>query len=289
MPFSLKLFSGAWVQKKNSYYLKLAASYLRTGKEFNHLGRQQNILEESGSSTNNTFRDFRIIGYFEYGLTNRLTITSDFLFKFLASEWISNETYFQDERFLLNTIGFADLTISTRYVVLNRATVISIQPGFILPLGYDTTPENDGPRLGNGEIAFQTYLLFGQSFYPLPVYLTGGIGYRFRGGELHDEILLNAEAGFTKDKFLIKLYFEGIKNTIAPPDIFGQTLELPLPGGVGVTPDILFGDQDFAKISPSIIYYLNKNISMQFELTKVAFGKNIISGTSYTFGIIFEK
>lgn len=287
--FSTTLHSGAWGQKKKSYYLKFAASYLRSGKEFNYLGQKQDILGEDASSTNNVFRDFSLIGYFEYGISDRLTVTGNFLFKFLASEWISQERYYQGQRFLLNSVGFADLTVSARFVFLDNPLVLSVQPGVVIPLGYDTTPENDGPRLGNGETAFQALLLFGKSLYPLPLYVTGGGGYRARGGELHDEILYNFEAGYSKDRVLVKLYLEGVKNTVAPPDIFGQTIELPLPGGGGVTPNILFGDQDYIKLSPSVVYKLNSTLSAQFELTDVLYGKDIISGISYTFGIILEK
>ncbi|MFQ5584369.1 MAG: hypothetical protein ACE5GL_08040 [Calditrichia bacterium] len=287
-PLSTTLHSGAWGQKKKSYYLKFAASYLRSGKEFNYLGQEQDILGEDASSTNNVFRDFSLIGYFEYGISNRLTITGDFLFKFLASEWISQERYYEGQRFLLNSVGFADLTVSARFVFMDNPLVLSFQSGIVIPLGYDTTPENDGPRLGNGETAFQALLLFGKSLYPLPLYITAGAGYRSRGDDLHDEILYNFEVGYSKNRLLVKLYLEGVKNTVAPPDLFGQTIELPLPGGGGVTPNILFGDQDFIKLSPSFVYKLNSNLSAQFELTDVLYGKDIISGISYTFGIIVE-
>ena len=43
---SNQVWSGAWVQKKEGYYLKISANYFETGKEFNYQGDKLNILEE---------------------------------------------------------------------------------------------------------------------------------------------------------------------------------------------------------------------------------------------------
>ncbi|NIP24003.1 MAG: hypothetical protein GWO38_09335, partial [Phycisphaerae bacterium] len=88
---------------------------------------------------------------------------------------------------------------------------------------------------------------------PLPIYVTGGFGYRFRNEPLHDEMFFNAEAGLTMGEALIKVSLDGLQNTSTPPDIYGQTVQLPLPGGGGEVPIRLFGDQDFTKLNAGII------------------------------------
>ncbi len=282
------VFAGAWVQKKNGYYLNITASYLFTRKEFNHKGEKRDILEDFTSSKDNSFRDVSFTAYLEYGPTNSLTLIANLPFKVLTSKWISTENYFRGEEFVLNTRGFADFTLSAKYALIRDPFVISIQEGVILPLGYDLTPNNDGPRLGNGEIQFESNLMIGKSLYPFPLYISGGIGYRVRGGDLHDEILYSAEVGITLESVILKIYLDGVKSTTTPPDLYGRPIVTPIEGGGGVIPDILFGDQDYLKISPSIIHKFNYNFSIQAELTNIALGKNTISGTGFSLGLIME-
>ena len=89
----------------------------------------------------------------------------------------------------LHTVGFADLTVSGRYALLDASFVVSLQGGVKLPLGYQEQPDNDGAPLGTGDVDFEGHLLVGKSLFPIPAYLTGSIGYRCRTGELHDQVL----------------------------------------------------------------------------------------------------
>ena len=132
-------------------------------------------------------------------------------------------------------------------------------------------------------------MLIGKSLFPFPAYLTGGVGYRRRSGPLQDQILFTAEGGYSFGSVLVKVTFDGLKSTIAPPDIVGQPVTTPLPGGGGAFPNIIQGDQDIFKINPSIIVNLTKQIAMQGEFLHVYAGKNTVSGTSYSLGLIYTK
>lgn len=282
--------AGAWTQKRGGYFLKFSASYLYTTKEFNHLGDRLNIFQERVVYRNTSFQDFNLNAYFEYGLWENATLVANLPFKVLTSDWtelILGGNLTSDVT--ISTVGFSDLSLSLRYRLLRAPLVVSLQGGVKLPLGYDQQPENDGPPLGTGEIDAEGNLLLGASLYPLPVYLTAGAGYRNRGGLLHDEVLYSLEAGVSRGRALLKVTVDGVLSTATPPDIYGRTIVTPLPGGGGVAPNIIVGDQDIQKVSPSIIYQLRDGLALQVEALHIFAGKNTISGTTYSLGVIFSN
>jgi len=75
------------------------------------------------------------------------------------------------------------------------------------------------------------------------------------------KILFTAEGGYSFGPALVKVTFDALKSTIAPPDIVGQPVTTPLPGGGGAFPNVIQGDQDIFKISPSLIVNLTKGVA----------------------------
>ncbi len=285
-----QLFAGAWTQKKNGLYLKISSNYLYTTQEFNHVGDKLEIFQERFAFINTSFRDFNINAYVEYGIDNRFTVIANLPYKILTakrSEVVGDSVV---SRILtLYTLGVSDLSLSARYALFKTPFALAIQGGFKIPLGYDKNPVNEGAPLGTGELDFEGNLLFGKSLYPLPLYLTGGIGYRQRSGALHDQILYTAEAGFQQSIFLFKVTLDGLFSTTTPPDLAGQAIITPLPGGGGAFPNIIVGDQDIHKISPSLIVKVSPITSFQLEALHIFSGKNTVAGTVFSFGVVIIK
>lgn len=282
-----QLFAGAWVQRKHAYYFKLSASYLYTTKEFNHEGERLDIFQERIIYEDTAFRDFAVTAYAEYGLFERLTLVTTLPFKILTSqrtEIIGGGLLARIAT--LHTVGLSDLSVAGRYAFLNGPFALSFQGGMKIPLGYEDKPADDGSPLGTGDVDLEGHLLFGQSLFPHPAYLTGSIGYRWRTGPLHDQILVTAEGGYSIGRVLIKVSFDGLKSTIAPPDIVGQPVTTPLPGGGGALPNIIEGDQDIFKINPSVIYNLTDRIAAQGEILHIVAGKNTVAGTTFSLAFI---
>ena len=278
--------SGAWVQSKRAYYLKLSSSYLSTTREFNYRGARLDLFEEHAGFTDGSFLDFNLTTYLEYGLSDRVTVVSNLQYKALrASRTGLVGGGALRYREILHTNGLADLSLSLRYALLVSPLALSLQGGTKMPLGYDKTPSNDGPPLGSGEVDGEVHVLAGKSLYPLPLYLSADLGYRRRGGRLHDEILYAVEAGYTAGRLLFKVGLDGVENTSTPPDIYGQTVVTPLPGGGGVLPDLVVGDQHVAKLSPALIYTLNPGLLLQADAFHVLAGENTLSGTTFALGI----
>jgi hypothetical protein len=279
--------AGAWGQKEGSYFLKVGSSYFSTTEEFNHLGDRLQILEEQTAFEDASFRDTNLNLYLEYGLTSNATFVGTLPFKGLRSE---REVLFgggiESNREVVNTVGFGDITLSVRRKLLSDPLALSVQAGVKLPLGYARRPANDGPPLGSAKPDGEIHLLAGRSLWPLPSYVTGSAGFRRRGGSLHDELVYGMEAGYTVGPVLVKIALDGVRNRSTPPDIAGQTVVTPLPGGGGVLPNLVVGDQHITKLNPGIIYSLSPGRAVQAELLHVLAGTNTLSGTVFSVGLI---
>lgn len=285
-----KIYAGAWPQKKHGIHLKLSSSYFHTTKEFNHEGDRLDIFQERIIYEDTSFREFAIRAYAEYGLTDRLTLIGKLPFKVLRSkrtELIGGGALARIATLYTNGVG--DLTVLGKYGLVNGPWALSLQGGFKIPLGYEELPADDGSPLGTGDFDLEGHLLLGKSLYPLPAYLTTRIGYRWRSDELHDQVVLQAETGYTAGRFFVKFVFEGVKSTVTPPDLVGQPVVTPLPGGGGALPNIIEGDQDIFKINPSVSFSFNRKWSVQGELIHIFAGKNTVAGAAYSLGLIFEK
>lgn len=283
-------YAGAWTQKKHGYYLKLSVNYLHTTKEFNHEGDKLNIFQERIVYQNASFRDFNVTAYAEYGFTDKFTAIASVPFKILRSkrtELVGGGLLARIAT--IYTLGVSDLTLLGRYKLLDRGMVLSLQGGVKLPLLYDESPADDGAPLGTGHVDLEGQLLVGKSLYPLPVYLTTGVGYRKRTGDIHDQVFSSAEAGYTFGKLLIKVTWDGLWSTVTPPDIVGAPVTTPLPGGGGALPNVIVGDQNIFKISPAIILNLSKRLSVQGDVLHIYGGKDTVAGTIFSFGVILQK
>ena len=183
-----QLFAGAWTQKKNGYFLRIYSSYFFATDEFNYRGDELKLFEEHLGYENGYFRDISIVIYSEYGLTDNFTLIAELPFKSLTMKRTVTSFYASDE--VATTSGFADLTLSGKLSLIDAPLAISVQGGVMIPLGYSKEPENNGPRLGSGDINYEGHILLGSSFYPIPMYFSGSAGYRYRTGSLHDEIII---------------------------------------------------------------------------------------------------
>ena len=281
------IFAGAWTQKKNGYYLRIYSTYLFAQNEFNYRGENQELYEEQLAYRDNYFKDVSLVIYSEYGFTDYFTFVGELPFKSLTTKRTVASFYGGDE--IATTSGFADLGLFGKLSILDSPLALSIQAGARIPLGYSEVPQNNGPRLGTAEMSYEGHVHIGSSFYPLPMYFSGSVGYRHRSGELNDEVILTGEIGWTLGPIFIKTYVEAIRNVVTPPDIYGQPIVTPLPGGGGVLPDIIIGDQHLTKVIPSVTVNLSKSLGVQFEIIEPLVGRNALNGTTYSLGLVLHN
>ena len=261
-------FAGAWTQNRGGYYFKVGASYLNSTIDIDANGEQ---IQKANMGE---LRDLNYSTYLEYGLLDRLTLVSSVPYKRL-----------QDTRTLrdLNEVitgtalerrwGFGDMEMRLRWLLADKPMVASIAVGGKIPLWYDDDPNTRVP-LSSKKMDADVRLLLGQSLYPLPIYATGEMGYRIRGGNISNEWFYALEAGITVGRFLFKGYLSGIRT-------FGTC------NPVGEVE--LIGDQNILKLSPGLIYRLTNWLELSVEMIHIAAGCNTTAGNTFLFGMAFKR
>ena len=261
-------FAGAWTQNRGGYYFKVGASYLNSTIDIDANGKQ---IQKANMGE---LRDLNYSTYLEYGLLDRLTLVSFVPYKRL-----------QDTRTLrdLNLVvtgtalerrwGFGDMEMRLRWLLTDKPIVASIAVGGKIPLWYEEDPNTRVP-LSSKKVDADVRILLGQSLYPLPIYVTGEVGYRIRGGDFSNEVFYALEAGITVGRFLFKGYLSGIR-TLGTCNPVGEVE--------------LIGDQSILKLSPGLIYRLTDWLELSVDMIHIAAGCNTTAGNTFLFGIAFKR
>lgn len=248
------LFAGAWAQPKGHYYTKLTLIYSKADGLY-------------GINFPAEFSDYSLYFYGEYGLLDRTTV----IFNLPSIKRSINEANSVQGK----TTGFlaGDFEIQAKYQFLDKPLVASALIGTKIPTIYKV---EDFPPLGNGETDFDAKLLLGASLYPIPAYLTGDVGYRFRGGDFIDEINFNFEAGYTfVDKYLVRFAATGIRSA---KDSQGNSNLLGFPLA-----------QKQYRIGGGIIYKLSSNFEFDVTYLKTIAGDNIPKSNEVFIGLAFKN
>lgn len=270
-------YAGAWVQKKHDYFFKLSGTYLYTTEEYDSDGNIQDIRAQDTLITNTSYRELTATGYLEYGVTDRFTLVANLPFKVVTSKRTELPEPDRPQRNVeAVTGGLSDLTLSGRFLLTSSSLPVSLQAGVKIPLGYDPSPPDQGTPLGSGKVDVEANLLLGASFYPVPAYVTGGIGYRLRGGAgISNEYLYQIELGFTPGKWLVKGTLDGIYSTTKPHVQSSSTTTI-------TNPDIL-------KIIPTVGYAFTERFALGAEMFHTLEGKNTVTGTTYVLAVVFTR
>jgi hypothetical protein len=274
--------AGAWTQAAGGHYLELESSYVKASYERNHLGERVPIFAERLNFSDATYEEVNARLYGEYGATGRLTLIGKLFAKYAEEKRTEiGGVYFDNFRNNTWSLGLGDLTAGARLGLLGHPVVASVESQVKIPLGYDASPDNATPPIGNGEVDADVRLLLGRSLGR--IYVTGGAGYRVRGGVFHDEYLYELEVGSETRNWFLQMKFEGVENTMKPQDLAGTTIELPLPGGGGAFP-VIVGDQNWSKLRGAVARRIG-NTWLKLTLIDVVAGKNTIDGTEVAIGL----
>ncbi len=281
------LFAGAWTQKKGSYYLEVSSSYSQSGSEFDFRGDKQDILADFSFYQNTSYRELRFDAYGEYSLNDRFTLVGYVPLKHaIDKRRIVGVGYLDNTDRTTTTTGLGDARLGARIRLWQNAVAVSVESAFKLPLGYDTSNQNEGPALGTGEIDWQNMLWLGSSFANVPIYTTGHIGFRKRNGVFNDEIIYHFEVGYTPGPLSFKLALNGVQNTGELRDIYGEEVITPLPGGGGELPVRIFGDQDFTKFNFDINWQATPSLALKLKTFNTPIGKNVVAESIVALAVV---
>ncbi len=269
--------AGAWTQADKGYYFKLSGNYLNTTTEFDSDGNEIDMFAtiEDEDRSDGEFRDVNVSAYVEYGVMDGVTLIGNVAVKNVSSRYVLNQDTGSRREIDGSTFGLGDLTAGFRYRIAARPVALAIQASAKLPLGYDLEPPAGEPPLGNGEGDAEVKALAGYSFFPAPVYVTGGVGIRGRGGDAENEMLYEAEIGWSTPALLAKI-------TV---DIVRSRGEIAAGGDFAA----VTGEADYLKLLPGIAALIAEGTWFTADVIHVMDGRNTLAGTTFSIGVAYTR
>ncbi len=256
--------AGAWTQKKGRAYYKMDFRYLNSTKMYNSDGVKVPIPE---------FTDMTIGIFGSYGITDDLTTFINFnAFKTVSLDTLSSAVGFDTD---VKNIGDLDIGFKYGFAHFGK-TVISAKLIFGLPTGI-STPDG-GLWTGSGNFNQLLGLEAGHSFYPLPIYLSGGVAFNIRTNGFSDEFKYIIEGGykFTK-KLSLTLRFHGV--------VSFKNGDPKVKGGFGM----FSNNQEYIAYNAELVYKISNGFGIKGYYESGTNGKNIISAPVFNVGIYFTN
>lgn len=262
--------AGAWTQKRGRGFYKLEGRFIYAQRFFEPDGKIIDIP---------TLSDYTTSFYGEYGLSHRVTLIAyvPFYKRIALNRQIgepSGFVYFAGD----SVSGFADSDVGVRFgLKQNRATVLSTRVMFGLPLGKDE--QQNGLLTGDGEFNQLLALELGHSFYPLPLYFSGELGFNNRTQGFSDELRYAAELGYTFwGNATLAMKFVGVASLKNGAD--------NVRGGMG---GLYANNVSYLALGPSLFLQLNKNVGVTAGIDGATYGQNVLAAPSYSLGIYFKN
>ena len=178
--------AGAWTQPKGTNWLKIGFMFQDTTERYFIDGSRIPYFFDGRNQTRALF--------FEYvrGMTDRWDVKVQFpLFSISFDDFADDRT----------TNGPGDLRVESRFKLVSDPFVATVGGTVKFPTGEFINDAEIVP-VGEGQYDFDVFAEVGRSLWPMPGYVTGKIGYRFRQEnketqiDFGDELIWHAEFGY---------------------------------------------------------------------------------------------
>lgn len=189
--------SGPWPLKKNGGYAQLGFTYLGYSKFFNHKGQITDLRRP--------VTDFTTQLQVDFGLTDKLTLTTNLPFKYVASSTeisSSDSTYFQDTVQAGGLFGLSNVMLGLKYNIIQKKVLFSA--GLNVEANVAKYDSLTTLRTGASTWVFHPYLSVGTSFFDGKLYTILNAGYRVRFNNYSHQADFNFELGYSWNQ---KTYF----------------------------------------------------------------------------------
>jgi hypothetical protein len=271
--------AGAWTQPPGSFYIKASFSFSSADEQVKALEAEPLL----SFTDKGTVWEGAIYLYGEYGLPvpipGGLTVFGSLPYKFLEID---------SERALRRTEGIGDLTLGVRWGIPADLGpfVLSLQVDGKIPTGYTANlPEGELiPWLGNGVFELTSSLLVGFSAYPIPIYATGGFGFRYRGADENQfgEIDFENELPWSFELGGDILGYVLLRATVDGIVALGDTSALEV---AALTPPAA----DIVRVGGGIIVTLFDHLQINADYNRNVAGTNYLLADGFTFGVAWAQ
>jgi len=270
----------AWTKPQGEGYFKLGQQIVRASRFFNPEGDVIDIR---------TTGVYQTVAYGEIGITDRLTAVFNApLFirstlNRLEDRQSGEEIDAGDE---LNGIG--DIQFGLKWGLIQSGPIVwSVSADVKTPLGDNTGGRTELLQTGDGAWGMFIMTDVSHSFYPSPFYISGGLGYNWRGNatldysngaqdvNYADGFRWRAELGFTPGNFLLALK---VNHLIA----------LENGDDVGNSSSSLFGNNiSYLALTPEVGYTIAGKVGFSAGVGTVLTAENILAAPNWQVGIYY--
>lgn len=250
----------AWPRETGQLYAYFGATTFSSRTQFDVKGNREPFPGRS-------FRESGDNLYLELGLGKRFTFVSTVPRKKVQVEGLFNEFTSQ---------GLADLDVRIRYSIpIREGLFLGVDGGAFVPLGYD---RQDFPQLGSGHVDALVNGSLGLALgFLRGGFLNADLGYRFRGGEIANEIPYSLKVGaFPHPRVGIFLFARGWKSTAD----FARAAD---------TAGFLVADSESLSAGGELYLKLSRHFDLNGSWAHVVSGRNVLAGDTYTLGVAFHS
>lgn len=269
------LAAGPWPRPKGGGYAQLSATYIGYDKIF---GPNSDVVDLRRRMT-----DVTIQAYVEYGLTDRLTFSTNLPLKYVASSGDVNPTdFFSDTLPSGDAVGLNSVMMGFKYNIINKKVLFTAGlNGEANVALYDSVSTiRTGPRT----FVIHPYLSAGTTFGKY-FYTQLEAGYRVRLNGYSDDIDLGYELGYSWNQ---KTYF-----ILA---VRGRISTLNGSYDNDVTTENPFGRDIHTNIDPNNQQYIGYGLKFIQKIKKVhinagvysGYGQLVAAAPSFNLGVAYE-
>lgn len=248
-------FAAGWTQPKGKTQAIVTARYYTTDEYFDNSGHSQ---------SQPTYDKYEINPYFEYGLTDTITLGANVFLDYVSQDVpgaLQSDNY-----------GLSDTELFARFrVYKDEANVFSLQPLIKLPSVYS---RSGSPRSGGDQTDIELAAQGGHNFslVGVPAFTTLSAAYRHRFEDPADQVKLDWVVGaHLTDRFMLlpQLSYTGRVNAPVNP-AFTQSGS---------------DDYNLLKLQLSAVYSITPDWSAELGVFDHVSGKNTGSGGGVTLAV----
>lgn len=247
-----------WVEEPGKGWVALAVYHHDTRERFGPEGDAEALLSDGHAVTTSSFATIAL------GLAETVDVWSQVSFHRLS---------YNDAAANRSSSGIGDIKLWLRAAPLKwlgSEVPFAVRAGFKLPVS-DFDVDADEVALGDGQRDWEVMAELGHSFWPLPFYASGWIGYRLREEnaserDFGNELFYYAQIGGQSGRVGYKLAVDGWNGAAAAASPTGST---------GL-------ERDLMQVLPSLLYDVGGGqveAGMRFALG----GRNVTAGSSFVF------
>ncbi len=253
--------------------------------------RAQEFFNPDGEITDITTTSvYQTMFYGEYGLADRLTLILDI--PLVVRSTINNlestvtGAIIPGDEFT----GFGDVKLGLRYGLVTQGPAIwSVSAKLKTPTGDPVGGNSELLQSGDGAWGVDLMTDVSHSFYPKPLYISGGAGVNLRGtAELEystgsesikysDGVRWRAEFGYTPKNWLLALklnHLIALKNGDA--------------GGPNGSTSLFGNNVTYLAITPEVAYGFTDNLGVSLSAGFVAYAENILAAPNIILGVYYD-